>query len=236
MTGLLLLALLQAGAPRVGDTVWVERDVAAPAGSVLRPLPVEPDDEVLLLGPPQVEARPGGWRLRYPLAIWRAGTRRITVPGPLVIRPDGTTDTLSPQVEVVTIASVLPPGRRDTLAPRPAAGVVATGSRTPQPVLVLLVLAGILLAPLHWWWRRTGPRPVRPVAPATPPVLPSREMLASWGRAGEWRAAADGWIAWLEMSVPTPDRDRVLLALRRARFEPGDVGTLADLCQEAASL
>lgn len=231
----LLVTLLQPPPPLIGDTVWVERQVDAPAGSLLRPLPWDPGEDVLLLGPPEALARPGGWTLRYPLVFWRPGTHRLSVPGPLVIRPDGTTDTVRTRVEVMAIGSILPAGRLDTIPPRPAVGLVAAGSRSLQPVVVLGLLGMVLLLPLHWWWRRTGPPLARVRGGARALVLPPREMLEVWAAHGEVRAAADGWLAWLESAPPSTEGDRLLLALREARFESGDRETLGALCREAAA-
>lgn len=234
MNGVWLCLLLQATVPLVGDTVWVDRDIAAPAGSLLRPLPWEPGDDAALLGAPEAVPRPGGWTLRYPLAFWRPGVHRLTIPGPLVIRPDGATDTIPARVVQVTIGSVLPAGRADTLSPRPAVGLVSVRHRSVQPAVVLLLLAGAILLPLHWWWRRATPWVPRR-AGTTPAVLPGPALLAAWAEAGELRVAAEGWIAWLETAPPAPDRDQLLRALRAARFESGDRETLARLCAEAAS-
>ncbi|HUG28823.1 MAG TPA: hypothetical protein VMK53_11080 [Gemmatimonadales bacterium] len=230
-----LLALLQPPAlPLIGDTVWVAREIEAPAGSLLRPLPWDPGEDILLLGPPEAAARAGGWTLRYPLVFWRPGTHRLAVPGPLVIRPDGMTDTLGTQTELVVIGSLLPAGRLDTIPPRPAVGLVAAGRRSWLPVMVLTFLAVLVALPLHWWWRRTGPPATRPRPGTRPAVLPPREMLESWAAAGELRAAADGWMAWLEAAPPSTEGDRLLLALREARFESGDRDTLGALCREAS--
>ena len=41
---LLLLALLQQGAPTVGDTIWLARTGAVPSGSAVRPVAWNPRD------------------------------------------------------------------------------------------------------------------------------------------------------------------------------------------------
>lgn len=236
MSGAWLLALLQVAAmPLVGDTVWIERTITAPEGSLLRPLPWDPGEDVALLGSPEAVARPGGWILRYPVVIWRPGTHRLTVPGPLVIRPTGATDSLPPQLTTVVIGSILPAGRTDTLVPRPAVGLVASGSRSSQPAIVLVLLAALLLAPVHWWWRRRGPVMSSPVAREMG-LVAGPDQLREWASAGEVRAAAAGWIAILETAPPGPSRDDLLARLHAARFGAGDTARLVALCAEAAAL
>lgn len=236
MTGLVLLLALQAQAgPLVGDTVWLEREVEAPTGSLIRPLPWEPGEDAQVLGPPEAVARPGGWTLRYPVAFWRTGTHRVVVPGPLLVRPDGSTDSLPGRAMTVLIGSVLPAGRADTIAPRPAAGLVTTATRSPLPALALPLLAALLLAPLHWWWRRRGPAPVARGSTTGPVVLPVPAQLEAWAAQGELRLAADGWIARLESAPASPERDQLLAGLRAARFDAADQGALAALCREAAA-
>lgn len=236
MTGLLFLVLWQAQpvGPLVGDTVWIDREIRAEAGSLLRPLPWDPGRDVTLLGPPQAIAQPGGWLLRYPVAFWRAGAQRLVVPGPLVIRPNGGTDTLPPRPVEVTIWTLLPAGRLDTLPPQPAAALLPAGERTPQPAAILVVLAAVLAAPLHWWWRRRR-RPLPAVAAARAAVLPAPELLRAWAETGEWRMAADGWIARLEAHAPDAESRELLAALRVARFETSDREALATLCRQAGA-
>lgn len=234
MTVALLLTLLQAATvPLVGDTVWIERTVNAPEGSLLRPLPWDPGEDMALLGMPQAIARPGGWTLRYPLVIWRPGTHRLTVPGPLVIRPDGATDSLPPQASTVVIGSILPAGRADTVAPRPAVGLVPSGSRSVLPAGMLTALALLLLAPLHWWWRRRGP-PVPASTGTRAELAVDPDQLRAWASAGEVRAAAAGWIAILEGAPPGEARDDLLGRLHEARFGSGDSRRLVELCGEAS--
>lgn len=234
LAAILLLQAPPAG-PLVGDTVWIEREITAPAGSLLRPLPWDPGDAASLLGPPEVIARAGGWLLRYPMAFWRAGDHRLVIPGPLVIQPDGTTDSLPARAAQVMIRTVLPSTRADTLAPRDAAGLVGSGEPSPQPVLVLLLLASLVMLPVHWWWRRRGtPAPgARPRL--APVVLAPPALLRTWAEHGELRAAADGWIAHLEQAPSSAETEALLAAFREARFDTGDRDRLARLCAEASA-
>jgi len=234
---LLLLALLQSPSdrPLVGDTVWIDREVRAPAGSLLRPLPWDPGQVASLLGAPVVEVRTDGWVLRYPLVFWEPGRHRLQVPGPLVIREDGRTDSLPARAVEVEIASLVPSAAgADTVPPRPPAEILPVGERSIQPLVVLLLLASMVLGPLQWWWRRRGR-----VAPATPiaarQVLPSPETLATWAGLGEWRLVADSWIARLEAQGGEAASGRLLEELRAARFGGGDATVLEELCREAAA-
>ena len=49
--------------PTVGDTVWLERTLAAPAGWRLRPGRLEPGQDVEPLGDPGVRRSPDGWKI-----------------------------------------------------------------------------------------------------------------------------------------------------------------------------
>lgn len=234
MRGLLVLVLLQGpDEPAVGDTVWLDREIRAPAGSLLRPLPWDPGEDAALLGPPEVIARPGGWVLRYPLAFWRAGRHRLVVPGPLVVRADGGLDTLPPRVAEVLIHSLLPATRPDSLPPEPAADLLPVRERTSQPLVILLGAVVVALLPWHWWWRRRGRVGGELDAGAVHPG-PTPADLEAWAEAGEWRAAAEGWIARLEQLPASPDGDALLDRLRAARFEAGGAARLPALCREAA--
>lgn len=235
---LLLVALLAQAVPAgplVGDTVWIDREVQAPAGSLLRPIPWDPGPVASLLSAPVVEVRSDGWILRYPLVFWEVGRHRLRVPGPLVIREDGRTDSLPARTVEVEIASLVPRAAADSIAPRPAADLLPASERSLQPLLLLLLLAGVILVPWHWWARRRG-RPVAvPVAPGRDPV-PAIELLAGWAAMGEWRLVADGWIARLEGQALDDDGQRVLEELRSARFGTDDSASLEQLCREAAAL
>src|SRR6185503_12150963 len=149
--------LAQTPAPTVGDTVWVARMVAVPAGATLRPADWDAPEPIERLGAPVVAARGDSTEVAYPIVVWRAGPLTVDIPGPLVLRAGGPIDSLPPLSVSLRIASVLPAVPQDSvLAPQPRADYVPRTSATPIPLLVLLTVATLLLAPLHWWWRRRG--------------------------------------------------------------------------------
>ncbi len=187
---LVLWLLLQQGVPTVGDTVWLARTVPLHPGDLVRAPQWQPDDPVEVLG----HARLRYWgadsaEVAWPVSVWRPGSHRITVPGPIVVSPQGAEDSLAATTFTVTVASVLPPHRPDsTLAPQPPARTVVQPYRTPVPLILLLLGGIVLVAPLHWWWRRRG-RAVAGERPAPAPA-PDPEELARWVENGERRAAA----------------------------------------------
>jgi hypothetical protein len=185
---LLLLAAAQAGAPTVGDTIWIRREVAVPPGRTVRPADWEPEDPVELLGPPRVLVRGGSAEIAYPVVIWHAGEHTLRPPGPLFLGGEGTVDSLPPEPVTLRVASVLPVVPPDsTLRPQPRAEFVRRGATTPLPLLLLWAIATLVLVPLHWWWRRRGkPRPPG----STEPRLLVRPPIDRWADAGESRAVA----------------------------------------------
>lgn len=200
--------LVQAGmpspAPTVGDTVWVARTVAVPAGTTVRPADWNAPDPIERLGPPRVTARGDSTTIAYPIVVWRAGPLTVELPGPLLLRADGVVDSVPPAPVELRIASVLPQVPADSaLAPQPRAEFVPRPATSPVPLLLLLGLAVLLLAPLHWWWSRRGharPRPVLPTAPADPP-------LERWADAGESRAVASAASTRLRSTIAARVRD-----------------------------
>nr|MBA3260832.1 hypothetical protein [Gemmatimonadales bacterium] len=131
---LLLLAAVQGGAPTVGDTVWILREVAVPAGRTVRPADWEPEDPVELLGPARVIVSGGSARIAYPVVVWVTGEHVLRPPGPLLLGPDGTVDSLPPEAVTLRVASVLPVVPPDsTLRPQPRAEFVPRGARTLLP-------------------------------------------------------------------------------------------------------
>lgn len=186
--GLLLIAAAQGAGPTVGDTVWIRREVTVPPGRIVRPAQWEPEDPVELLGPPRVIVRGGSAEIAYPVVIWETGERTLRPPGPLLLGADGILDSLAPEPVTLRVASVLPVVPPDsTLRPQPRAAFVPRGATTLVPLILLWGVGALLLAPLHWWWRRRGtPRPL----PRAETGGPARPPLERWADAGESRAVA----------------------------------------------
>ncbi len=179
------LLLLQSGLPTVGDTIWVRRMVALPAGRAVRAAQWPATGEIEVLGHARVLLRGASAEVSYPITLWAPGTRTVQVPGPLLVGGDGRVDSLPPATVTLTAASVLPAGPHDTLRPQPTAPPVALREESLKPLLALWGLAAALLAPVHWWWRRRGR--ALPVAPVGP-LEPADPAVARWSEAGEPRA------------------------------------------------
>jgi len=216
--------MLQGTAPTVGDTVWLGRTVRVPAGYAVRATDWEPADPIELLGRGRVVLTGDSARVSYPVVLWRPGPHTIELPGPLLLGPGGTVDSLAPVRVSLEVRSVLPSAPPDSsLAPQPRAGLVSRTVVSLTPVALLWLLAAILLLPLHLWWRRRG-KPAR----ATPPVVwsdPLEVPLARWADAGEYRAVANVAAARLRVAVEQRvssahsglDTERVLAEIAAAR-------------------
>jgi hypothetical protein len=182
------MLLVQADAPTVGDTVWLSRTVMLPPGHVVRAADWEPVDPVELLGRPRIVITGDSARVSYPVVLWRPGRHLIDLPGPLLLGPGGTVDSLGSESVRLNVRSVLPTLAGDSLPPpQPRAALVPWRDVSLTPLALLWTLALVLLLPLHLWWRRRGkPLPPAPVvsAIADPP-------LARWADAGEYRAVAN---------------------------------------------
>jgi len=239
MTALvLLLALQQAPLPQVGDTIWLVRTIPAPVGREARVAPWSPEGAVEALGPGMLVRRGDSLDLRYPAVGWLPGSHTVEVPGPVLVSPDGTTDSLPPATLTVTIASVLPELPGDSLPPaQPEAAPILRPIQTAVPVLVLLLLAVLLLIPVHLWWRRRG-RPI--AAPSTgEAALPSPLPLETWMEAGEPRAVLAASAARLRAAAsahPSPEATALLQQLDDALFGPGDVSAVIPRAEAAVAL
>lgn len=220
---LLLLALLQQGAPTVGDTIWLVRTVAVPSGSAVRPAVWNPIGDLETLGPPRVTNRGDSVEIAYPVVVWLAGSRTVDVPGPLLLLAGGGVDSIPAEPMTVTVASVLPAGVPDSLLRiQPAAQAVVRGERTLRSLLALLLLSLLLLVPLHLLWRRRG----KPLPGMPAPVVPGLP-LERWADAGEVRvvlAAAttslrDAIARGVPDATPAAEVPQVLAAVRASRPE-----------------
>ncbi len=244
MTGLLLLVLLrltQSGAPTVGDTVWLERSLGDVGRVTVRPQPWVLGALGLQLGPAEVTHTVRGAVVRYAMVFWYPGDHDITMPGPVIVRRDGSSDTLAAAPMRVRIASVLPAGRsKATIRPRPESRPVplAAESLLPLGIIVGVVLIGLGVA--TWRRRRRGKEPPKPAPIA---VWPSAAQLNAWAAAGEYRAALDGW-AWIFAKRIAASRDlgetaaiqKVLDEIEVSIFSPRGPDALADLAARAATL
>lgn len=182
-----LLLLLQAAPLTVGDTIWLERSVAAPAGADVRASPWNPTGPVALLGQPLLRRQGALTIVAYPAVAWSAGRHVVTIPGPVVIRPDGTTDSLPPESRTIEVASVLPSGvPPDSVPVQPETGIIPQRITSPVPLVACLLLAALVFLPFQWWWLRRGP----PAGAVRLPAVAAVPPLAEWSEDGEHRAVA----------------------------------------------
>jgi hypothetical protein len=238
MTALVLGALLlQVQAPQVGDTVWLTRTVAAD-GREVRAVAWQPEGAIEALGPGLVVQRGENVVVRYPAVGWLPGNHVVQVPGPVLVSPDGTTDTLPPQPVTITIASVLPDLSGDSLPePQPEAALVLRPERTPGPLILLLALSGLLLVPIHLAWRRRGPPPRSPDVPVAGEA--KVEWGGRWAAAGEVRAVLAVAAARLRRSAadaPGTEAPAVLAELESAAYGPVPPANAPELVARAEEL
>ena len=203
ITLLALLAALQGGSwsswparPTVGDTVWVERLITAPAGWRVRPGRMDPSDDAEALTDPMVLRHRDGWLVRYGVVAWKAGSVRLTFPPLWRLGPGGEADSLAASSTTIAVRTVLP----DSVPmpdPRPALAPVWPDVRRPLPPLIAGGSALFVLI-VAVAWRRRAPRVLpEPNPPAIdPPVVDQR-----WLRAGEPRAVAARAVAGLRVAL-----------------------------------
>ena len=260
MIAAILLLQTAVATPTVGDTIWLARTVAVPAGHVVRPPEDSLGGPVELLGPPQMIPQSAGVLIRYPAVAWEPGRHVVALPGPVLVGPDGLADSIAPFEVTVTVRSVLPQSRPDSALPvQPATGLVTRSRSTAIPLLVALALAALLLAPVHWWWRRRGPR-----VPTAPPAAPAAGVpFGRWADAGEQRAVLAAASAVLrsviaravpdarpgldttalldvlagqQRDLPLAEIESMLRELDATRFAPATVADAAGAARRAAAL
>jgi hypothetical protein len=201
--------------------VWLSRTVRLPPGDVVRAAEWDPADPVELLGRPRVVITGDSAQIAYPVVIWQPGPQVIELPGPLLLGPGGTVDSMAGERLRLEVKSVLPAGPRDSIMPQPKAGLVNRSEVTLLPLAILWAAALAVLIPLHLWWRRRGKAVRTAGLTAELPDPP----LAHWADAGEYRAVANVAASRLRSAVAERvasahsglDTERLLAELAAAR-------------------
>jgi hypothetical protein len=221
IVALLAGLMAQGPGPTVGDTVWLSRTVAVPVGYVVRAADWDVTDPIEVLGRPRVVLAGDSARITYPVVVWQPGPQVIELPGPLLLGPGGTVDSLKGQPIRLEVRSVLPLASPDSIPPQPRADIVPIRTESPVPLLILLGMALALLLPLHIWWRRRG----KPTRVALPVPASADPPLNRWADAGEYRAVANISAIRLRSAVaqrvtaahPGLDTERLLSELAAVR-------------------
>jgi hypothetical protein len=171
--------------PRVGDTVWLEREVVVPRGWQVRAGKLDATAEVEPLSDGAVLQGPAGWVVRYAVVAWKPGPHTLPLPPIWRLGPNGRADSSAGGVASFRVANVIPDTLKDP-APRGPLGPLRLAGRNPVPALAaLLVSIGLLAAGIAL--RRRGPQSVA----ALPPVPVDHEVPdARWLAAGEPKAVA----------------------------------------------
>lgn len=236
-----LLLFLQAQSPTAGDTVWIERLLTGTGRSIVRPQQWDLSAEGAQLGPATVSYGEGGITVRYPVILWYPGDRTLTMPGPVLVYPDGTSDTLAASVHRIRVLSVLPAGQaKSRIPPRPPRNPLPLATRSLLPLLLLLVGSAIILGIVAIRWRRR-----RKQVPGRELVLgePAPDLLARWVSMGEYRAALHHWGWRLSRRLKRSQDLQEITALQHTLEEIGDrtfvnepPQRLAELAARAAEL
>jgi hypothetical protein len=189
---LAVAALVQGGGwtmwpprPSVGDTVWLERVVPAPAGWRVRPGRLPTHEDYDQLTDPLILRSGGAWVVRYAVVMWRTGTVTVAPPPVWRLGPDGAADSLENTALGIAVRSVIPDSITAPV-PRPALAPTWPEVRRPlAPGLAALVAAVALAGGIAF--RRRRPRRLAPLRAAAP-VKPVHDER--WIEAGEPRAVA----------------------------------------------
>lgn len=177
--------------PTVGDTIRLERVIAAPAGWRVRAATLEPGALAEPLADPVVIPAAGGWTVRHTVVAWAPGAVSVAMPPVWRLGPDGRADSLPGGTVTITVASVIP----DSVTaprPQPALAPLRLERRSLWPPLAGVLLAAGALAALIAW-RRRPPRTVgsAPVGPLDPMVPDARWLAAGEPKAVAARAARE---------------------------------------------
>ena len=192
-----LLLLVQAGTVTVGDT-GLDRARRRPVGSaVIRPQPWAVGAIGQQLGPAEVHVGSAGALVRYALVLWYPGEHTLTMPGPVVVKRDGSSDTLAalecPGAGDERFAGGLP-AHRAPASSGPYAGAarrsIADATRAAGRRWPARLCGG------HAALAAAGPRPARRAQPSSRPDVSRSRHTQGWADAGEHRAALDGW-GWI---------------------------------------
>jgi len=171
--------------PTVGDTIWLERTIAAPAGWRVRVGKLDTGADAEQLGDAVTIAGANGWTVRMSVVAWSPGPVSLQMPAIWRLAPDGTADSLDGGTATLQVASVIPDSVRNP-APQPALGPLRLDRATAIPVIAAVLLAsGMLL--LLILWRRRAPRSV---ALGDALTVDSPVSDARWLSAGEPKAVA----------------------------------------------
>jgi hypothetical protein len=189
----LLLLLVQADGwsaapnqPTVGDTIRLERRIAAPPGWRVRAgkLPsgtvAEPLGDAVI-----VASASGSWIVRYTVVAWAPGEIALDMPPLWRLGPDGTADSLAGGTATFHVASVIPDSVRSP-APQPSLGPLRLQRASPIPLLAAILLAGGALLLLIGWRRRAARQVIDESTLALDAEIPDQRWLA----AGEPKAVA----------------------------------------------
>lgn len=220
--------------PRVGDTVWLEREIVVPRDWQVRAGKLDATPEVEPLGDAAVLPGTAGWVVRYAVVAWKPGPHTLALPRIWRLGPNGRADSSAGGAASFRVANVIPDTLKDP-APRGPLGPLRLARRNGiLPLTALLGSVALLVAGIGL--RRRGPQTVAP----PPPVAVDREVPdARWLAAGEAKAVATRatWRlrAALARAVPTAhvalDTPECLAALAAAR--PGaPVRELGELLEQ----
>ncbi len=222
------------GAPRgptVGDTLSVVRYFKLPPGTLVQPRTSLDTSIATLTATPEVVREGDSVRVSYPIAVWSIGADTLRIPGPVIVLPDGTADTLPAFAAVLRVSSVLPAGAEvDTLTPADARGWVTSYEKSWFPVLLVLVPLLLITVIAARYWRRRGPARERTVSA---PVRADADMLRRWLAAGEAGLVIDQLLPAMR---ERPEAVAWLEAVERIRYRSDCEPLLATLADEGIGM